>query len=134
MTIRSASEWIALRLSDDLDAQRRSAREDASLEVWLSVIETPSMRFWVAQNKTVPMQVLRLLAEDEDPKVRLMVAAKRKLGVETLMGLAADSDEGVRRCVAHNPSTPREVLKRLSDDSVGDIRDRALQRLSEWEG
>jgi hypothetical protein len=37
------------------------------------------LRFWVAQNETVPVSMLQLLAADADSNVRLTVAAKNKL-------------------------------------------------------
>jgi hypothetical protein len=43
--------------------------------VWLGVIrDYPDMRFWVAQNKTVPVSILGVLAADDDQRVRSMVA------------------------------------------------------------
>ena len=125
------SEFVRLRESDDPDEYRRAAAEEAPLDVWLEVVrDRPDMRFWVAQNKTVPLEILRILAEDGDAGVRSMVARKRKLDPETLSQLAGDADESVRACVARNPGTPRHVLERLRDDPWEEIRRTIEERLA----
>src|ERR1051325_10784206 len=88
--IHSASEFVALRTSDDLDQQKRATQENATEDVWLDIIrQYPDMRFWVAQNKTVPLSILHMLAQDTDPRVRSMVAQKRKLDAATLAHLSS---------------------------------------------
>jgi hypothetical protein len=75
--IESAEEFVRLRTSEDPPEYRRAAHEEAPESVWFEVIDQfPDMRFWVAQNKTVPLAVLELLRHDTDPKVRSMVRAK----------------------------------------------------------
>lgn len=65
--LESAEEFIRLRYSEDPDDYYRAAHEQASTEVWLDVIQGyPDARFWVAQNKTVPADVLSVLARDPD--------------------------------------------------------------------
>ncbi|MCX5334492.1 MULTISPECIES: hypothetical protein [unclassified Streptomyces] len=128
--IRSAEEFIALRYSDDLDEQRRASWESASWEVWTELIEShPDARFWVAHNKTVPLEILRVLASDPDSAVRHMVAMKRKLTADILEGLAADSDESVRLQVARHRRTPRSVLERLLADDWSEVRELARGRI-----
>ncbi|HEX8915040.1 MAG TPA: hypothetical protein VF796_21995, partial [Humisphaera sp.] len=63
------------------------------------------MRFWVAQNKTVPVWALRELANDADHRVRLMVAMKRRAPREVLESLLSDPAESV--CVAARRSLDR---------------------------
>lgn len=131
MTIRDAAEFIRLRESSDPDEYRRAALEEASLEVWLEIVNNhPEMRFWVAQNKTVPGQVLRILASDDDARVRSMTASKRSLALDLLNQLAEDQDDGVRAAVARNRSTPRETLERLREDPWEDVREVVEERLA----
>ena len=133
--IRSAREFLELRSSEDPDRYRRAASEPASPEVWQELIaEHPPSRFWVAQNKTVPLAVLKQLARDEDPRVRTMVAMKRKLDEATFMTLAADPDEGVRMSVANNAKTPATVLQALLADSWPAISELARDRLGPQAG
>lgn len=128
--MRSAEEFIALRSSDNADDYMRAANDDAPLDVWWEVIaEHPDMRFWVAQNKTVPLEVLHVLAGDEDARVRDMVAMKRKLDAPTLTRLATDEDDGVRMAVARHRKTPVEVLRSMLDDPWHDVREMAKARL-----
>src|SRR5262249_30672705 len=89
MAIESAEEFVRLRTSERPEDYLRAAREPASSEVWDAVIDDhPDMRFWVAQNKTVPHSVLERLAVDPDSRVRWMVARKRKAGAALLAALA----------------------------------------------
>lgn len=130
MVIYSAEEFARLRLSDDPAEYQRAATEPATVEVWTDVIANyPDLRIWVAQNKTVPIEVLTLLARDGDPQVRWMVARKRKVGPELLRLLAEDSDASVRASVARHKNTPPDVLRRLADDAEPMVRREARSHL-----
>jgi hypothetical protein len=130
--IRTAEEFIQLRSSTDPQVYERAATEAAPMEVWNKVIEHfPEFRFWVAQNKQVPHEILNLLATDADENVRLMVAMKRKLSPELLRRLAYDSDESVRAAVARHPHVPYDVLEMLASDSVDMVVESALRQLAE---
>ncbi|MEW2266064.1 hypothetical protein ACGF5T_30820 [Streptomyces sp. NPDC047853] len=108
--IESAEEFIRLRFSDVAEDYGRASTEPAAPDVWREVIEQhPEARFWVAQNKTVPLDILQVLASDSDPRVRSMVASKRKLTPDILTTLAADSDESVRLAAARHKSIPRDM-------------------------
>lgn len=132
MAIESADEFVRLRYSDDRDDYTRAATEPASTEVWNEVIERyPDARFWVAQNKTVPLEILAILASDPDAQVRRMVAAKRKLTPELLASLASDEDDAVRMSVARHKNTPHEILENLRSDSWSEVRLVASQRLKD---
>ena len=75
--IESADEFVRLRLSRDPEEYGRAAHEEAAESTWRDVIERfPEMRFWVAQNKTVPLGILELLRDDPDSRVQSMVRAK----------------------------------------------------------
>lgn len=124
MTIKDAAEFVRLRESELPAEQRRASSEDAPVEVWFEVIRShPHLRFWVAQNKTVPREVLTTLVADPDARVRAMVARKRALDVVSLEKLADDEDEAVRAAVARNPATPDAILRRLAADPRNEVRE-----------
>jgi hypothetical protein len=76
--IESADEFLRLRTSEDPAEYNRAAAEAATEQTWLDAIERfPEMRFWVAQNETVPLSVLEILRHDSDERVRHMVTSKR---------------------------------------------------------
>ncbi|MDQ0931466.1 hypothetical protein [Streptomyces turgidiscabies] len=128
--IESAEEFIRLRYSEDPDEYGKASAESAPLEVWTDVVEQyPEARFWVAHNKTVPLEVLRVLATDPDSKVRGMVARKRKLTPEILTQLAMDSDESIRLSVARHKKTPIPVLQELLSDEWSEVREMARDRI-----
>jgi hypothetical protein len=128
--IISAEEFVALRSSEDRHEYLRAANEAAGTDVWLDVIDRfPHMRIWVVHNKTVPIEVLALLARDPDPEVRTSVAMKNKLSFELFALLAADGEEAVRERIAYNKNTPREILKQLSLDPAEEVSARAYARV-----
>ena len=130
MAIESAEEFVRLRFSADADEYGRAAHESASTQVWRDVIEQyPDARVWVAQNKTVPLEILEIIALDPDPRVRVMVAMKRKATARLLSTLATDSDESVRMAVARHRRTSRETLESLRNDPWDQIRMMVAQRL-----
>jgi hypothetical protein len=130
--IKSAEEFVFLRLSDEIDLYQRAANESATVEIWLEVIEKyPDMRAWVAHNKTVPLSILEILSRDKDPSVRHMVAMKRKLGqdMSILERLAQDPEDSIRMRVALNPKTPHTILKQLLNDKCFRVVEEAQNRL-----
>lgn len=128
--IESAEEFVRLRFSENPQDYRRASSESASVEVWTEVVERyPEARFWVAHNKTVPLEILRLLADDPDPKVRSTVAMKRKLTPEILAQLATDPHEPVRLSVARHRMTPTSVLQELLPDDWSEVRKLARDRI-----
>jgi len=127
----SAEEFVRLRQSERSEDYLRATTENAEIDVWLEIInQFPSMRIWVAQNKTVPMEILSMLARDEDPAVRAFVAMKNKLSVGLFKLLAADSDNSVRNRIAHNKNAPVEVLRDLANDSDEDTSSKVRERLA----
>lgn len=132
--ITSAEEFVQLRLSADRQQYTRAAHDTAPTWVWIDVIERfPDMKKWVAHNKTVPIDILQILANDDEPNVRLMVAKKRKLSLDIFEKLAYDSEESVRFAIANNRSTPSHVLENLLNDKWERVVRRAKERLSEME-
>jgi len=132
MMIESAEEFIRLRGSSDRAEYERAAHDQAPDNVWLDVIQRfPEYRFWVAQNKTVPVSILQILAADSDERVRGMVARKRKLPSDLVALLAQDSSESVRAATARHRKASPEVLSLLSNDSSPIVREIAMQRITE---
>jgi hypothetical protein len=128
--IRDAEEFIRLRTSDTPDDYLRAATDEVPIEVWHEIIQRhPSMRKWVAQNKTVPIEILTILARDPNPDVRLSVAMKNKLPSELMLELADDDDEGVRQRIVHNKNASIAVLRKLSSNLLADIAEIARKRL-----
>lgn len=129
--ISSAEEFIRLRTSDDPENYLRAAHGTASLETWLEVIALDSdMRYWVAHNKTVPDEVLYLLANDADARVRSMVASRRACPHSVIHKLAVDPDESVRARIVFNAKAPRSTLEILQNDPSGDVARKARERLA----
>ena len=126
--IQSAEEFAAL-LDDPPDGQR-VAHMCASVEIWLQIIEDyPELRFDVAHNKTVPVEILAVLSNDPSDRVRSMVSCKRKLPRDILAKMVADSSEGVRRNVARHRHSDSEILSLLIDDECDDVSNIARERL-----
>lgn len=129
--ITSAEEFVALRTSENPEEYSRAATEAASLAVWADVnARFPAFRRWVAHNKTIPDEVIRDLARDEDPDVRRMIASKRKTPADVLTMLAHDPDASVRARVACNAKVPTSLLVVLSSDPEPIVREATRDRLS----
>ena len=90
--INSAEEFVRLRNSELPDEYRRAAHEEAPISVWHDVISRfpGSVRGWVAHNKAVPLEILKVLARDPEVSVRMTVASKRKLSPELFEVLSRD--------------------------------------------
>ncbi|WP_432937671.1 hypothetical protein ACQPXM_25580 [Kribbella sp. CA-253562] len=130
MTIRTAEEFIGLRFSGDPREYRRAATESADVSVWMDIIrDYPEARVWVAHNKTVPMEVLAILAHDTNDEVRFAVAMKRRLSSELLDLLARDSKDSVRFQVAKHRNTSASTLLALTDDPWQAVAELAAERL-----
>lgn len=129
--IESAEEFVRLRRSPIPDDYRRAAHEEAPFHVWVDIVDRfPEMRPWVAHNKSVPLEILGVLAADRDAEVRAAVADKRKLTGELFHLLAADLDEGVRSRIAYNAMAPVELLETLSADPAELVRHAAQTALA----
>jgi hypothetical protein len=128
--IESAGEFVRLRTSQIPEEYNRAAHDEASEAVWLELVERhPEMREWVAHNKTVPLEILRRLAIDQDVRVRWTVAGKRKLDEVLFAQLARDEDETVRYRIAVNAKTPRHIREALTRDPAALVADAARERL-----
>jgi hypothetical protein len=130
VSIASAEEFVELRCSEDPAEYRRAAHDGATEAVWRDVIDRyPDMKEWVAHNKTVPLEILRVLATDSDAAVRSSVAAKRKLDRALFVALSADEDESVRHQLACNARLPLDLLAALATDREPFVAAAARERL-----
>jgi hypothetical protein len=128
--ITSAEEFKYLRESDNPEEYNRATHEEAPVQVWEDIINRfPDMRHWVAHNKTVPLEILRILSIDENPDVRSMVSMKRKLNREIKEILVRDPDSSVRNQLANNSKLEDEFLEILSNDPEPFVRETALRKL-----
>jgi hypothetical protein len=135
VTILSAQEFVRLRTSTVPEEYHRAAHDEAPLEVWLDVIANyPDMRTWVAHNKTVPIEILALLASDPDRHVRASVADRRKVTLDLFNLLSTDPDTSVRARIACNRKVPVDVIHRLANDPAKDVRSAARRRRSKADG
>lgn len=129
--IESAEEFKRLRESEIPEMYHRAVTERAMLSVWRDVLaKYPEMAFWVAQNKTVPIEVLSDLAGHPDSNVRDMVARKRKIPESLMFLLAKDEDDSVRYALVNNAKVTKAVLTILLEDSWHPVRTRAAERLA----
>ena len=119
MVIDSEIEFFRLCDSKSSWDANRSFVEEASLSVWLDIVEKfPERRIDVAQNKTISEEVVRALVVKGDATVRSILAEKRRLPSDLFSVLSTDKDEIVRKKVAANQKIPFDVLKVLCSDSV----------------
>ena len=124
--IASAEEFIRLREMND----ERATTDEAPESVWAEITERyPDMKEWVLHNKTVPVDVLRRLAQDPDSNVRYGVAIKRKCPPDVMEQLAHDPDENVRYGLVFNANAPVAVLRTLAQDTSPRVADKALARV-----
>ncbi|MEV7145393.1 hypothetical protein AB0O05_02700 [Streptomyces sp. NPDC093084] len=132
--INSAQEFVALRTSEDPLVYGRAAQEEAPVAVWEETLRLyPEMAFWVAQNKTVPTEIMALLSQNPEPRVRSMIARKSKVSDSILRRLAGDEDEGVRLAVARNKRASRQILEQLRNDPWSEIKEVVVARLKNSE-
>ena len=65
--ISSAEEFLKLRTSEIKEEQDRASLGCADNNIWLEIIHNyPDYKFWVVHNKTIPIDILEQLAEDEN--------------------------------------------------------------------
>ena len=128
--INSAEEFVQLRTSSQQEDYLKAANDEASAAVWVDIIQNyPDMRIWVARNKTVPMEVLEMLALDSEPSIRIAVAMKNKLSLRLVEQLAKDSDSLVRQRIAYNKNTHRHILEQLANDDSELVASVAREKL-----
>ena len=128
--IKSAEEFYRLRTSEIMEEYLRAAWEEAPVEVWRDVIRKyPDMHFWVAQNKTVPIEILEELADSPEWRVRHMIASKNKIPESLQKKLATDKNPLVRSALVTNKKVRLGTLYILLNDEDEEIRFKARERI-----
>ena len=132
--IESAEEFIRLRESEIPEEYVRSAEDELPLEIGMELVKNfPEMKQWVVINKTVPIEILELLADDEDENVRFEVASKRKLTRDLFLKLSKDPDATVRERIACNAKTPIDILRGMYPDEWDYINETLEERIKAYE-
>jgi hypothetical protein len=132
--IASAEEFISLRTSDLKEEQDRATHDSADATVWVDLITNfPDYKIWVIHNKSIPIDILETLAQDNDAKVREAVARKRKINDRISNWLSVDTDENVRYALICNSKLSKDK-KRLIEtkDSVW-LKNALYEQLSKAE-
>jgi hypothetical protein len=130
--INSAEEFVRLRLSENMEEYLKVAWDEAPLKVWLEVIgKYLHMREWVAHNKSIPIEIMEILADDADERVRFNVAQKNRLPENLQLKLANDPDSSVRNRIVYNKKATFQTLNILLNDDDEDIRTLAKKRIDE---
>ena len=130
--INSAEEFVALRTSEIREEYLRAATESAPIEVWQQVLDRfPGMKTWVAHNKTIPVEILEILARDSDARVRMFVAMKNNLPKHLFLLLADDEDSSVRQRIAYNKNAPLDIVLRLAENPANLVAPERIRSLKE---
>lgn len=128
--IESAEEFVRLRTSDNPNEYHRAAWEEANDAVWLDVIKRfPEMIEWVAHNKTISEEIIRILAIGSSRRVLEILARKARTPTDLLFKLAQHEDETIRMSVARNKKVPKEILESLLGDEWEEIPKFVRQKL-----
>lgn len=78
-----------------MDEYLKASWDEAPFKIWLDIIKGyPDMRKWVAHKKSIPVEIMEILAGDADDRVRFIVAAKNRHPGQ--LKLANDSRSSVR--------------------------------------
>lgn len=129
--INSSDEYMKLRSSYNHADCERSVCDTAEISTWIEIINNyRDSKGWVVQNKTIPIEILRILAADSDAQVRAVVASKRKCDDELLRQLSSDPEPEVRLRVAYNKSCNAVTLNILRNDSWSRVAEVAAERLA----
>jgi hypothetical protein len=129
--IKSANEFISLCHSKDESDVARSLADEAPLSVWEDLIFNFKIhQIDVVQNRTIPFEVMRVLASQGDGLVRSILAEKRRLPIDLFDFLSKDSSSLVRKKIAANKKTPADVVKNLANDGDDDVARVARFRLN----
>ena len=82
----------------------------------------------MAQNRTIPSEIMRILAAQGDEVVRSILAEKRRLPPDLFDLLSKDPSSLVRKKVAANKKTSIDIVRSL----VGDV-DEEVARVAEFQ-
>lgn len=119
--ITSAEEFIRLRSSHEPAEYRQAAHDTAALAVWQDVIRSyPDYKTWIVHNKSVPLIILQILAQDPSVEVRCSVARKRKIMKTEIFDLFVDdANETVRAALINNTNMDLASLLKITPTGSG---------------
>lgn len=127
--IDSPADFHRFWMSGNPMLRHRLTHDEASVETWRAVIASlPEARATVARNKTLPPELLIVLAGDEDPRVREEVAGRRGLPRSAQETLISDAEMLVRHRLAFNATLAADLRARLEEDEDETVRHAAQQR------
>ncbi len=130
--IESVSHYLQLWSDEDASKRRLVVTESAAVSTWIDLVEShPELCDDIALNKSLPVEILELLATNASENVRFTVAMKSSLSASLFQLLANDSSETVRARIAFNKRTPVSILRQLAKDPSKLVSDKAKSRLSE---
>jgi hypothetical protein len=128
--IHQASEFITALEASDATENNLIRFGKASTQTWLEIIRhSEDAAVWVALNKTIPLEMLEVLAKHSSARVRRFAADKNRITPELIALLATDSDPSVRLRIANHKKTSAEILRRLLRDDWDQVVEIAQQRL-----
>jgi leucine rich repeat (LRR) protein len=130
--IENPQVFRQLWMSGNPMLRHRLTHDEAPLEVWRAVIASlPEARETVAKNKSLPGELLVVLAADEDRRVREEVAGRRGLPRAAQAILVRDAETLVRHRLAFNRSLDQDLRLQLREDAEAMVRDAAATRTRE---
>lgn len=120
--INTAEEFNLLCLSNVEEDLARSMQTEASVEIWREILNIyPKRIIDVAQNKTIPPEIMKEIVLVGNEMARSIIAERRKLPGELFLLLSNDPSEIVRRKIAGNKKTPLDILFKLKNDSIENV-------------
>ena len=132
--IRNASEFIDTLEHPESTDHVLIRFGTASTETWLEIVRhSEDAAVWVALNKTIPVEVIEVLARHASARVRRFAAARNRVTPELIVLLSTDSDPGVRLRIAIHKKTGAEILRQLLRDDWAEVVAIARKRLDALE-
>ena len=132
--IHNASEFIDTLENPESSDHALIRFGMASTTTWLEIIQhSEDAAVWVALNKTIPVEVIEVLAQHSSARVRRFAAAKNRITPELILLLSTDSDPSVRLRIAIHKKTGAEILRQLLRDDWEQVVETARKRLDALE-
>lgn len=132
--IHQASEFIAALENPESPDHSLIRFCEASTETWLEIVNhSEDATVWVALNKTIPIEVITVLAKHSSARVRRFAADKNSITPELIALLATDSDPSVRLRIANHKKTSPEILRTLLQDDWDQVVEIAREKLDALE-
>jgi hypothetical protein len=129
--IHTASEFIAALENPDATHNSFIRFCEASTQTWLEIVNhSEEAAVWVALNKTIPLEVIQVLAKHPSARVRRFAADKNRITPELIALLATDQDPTVRLRIANHKKTGAKILHQLLHDDWEQVAEVARKRLA----